>query len=258
MFKKVLMAAVVTAAFADNAAAHEFWIDPSDAAPEPNSRISADYRVGSLLAGSPLPWLDTMVESAKHFPPDSRPVALTSRIGDRPALQVDLDRPGLHRLTTVTHPAYITFDGLDAFAEYLEYEGLDLDPDEHTARGLDPASISEEYIRNAKTLLAVGAVPEAASDSATGMDHELTALGHPFAPEATALTVILTWRGEPVPDAGVALIRAAPGKTGERKILTTDSEGRVTIPLYGAGDYLLNAVHIEPAEGPGAVRWRSV
>ena len=257
MTRTSLAALALVAGLSLPAGAHEFWISPRDPDPMPGDRLAADYRVGDLLAGAAFPWLDTMVAEALHFPPEGAPVPLSSRLGDRPALRVDLDRPGLHRITTVTHPAYVTFEGLAAFGDYLGYEGLDLDPEEHVLRGLDASAISEEYLRNARALVAVGAVPDDASDAPTGLDHELVALGHPFAPGAVKLDVRLTWKGRPLPDAPVALIRAQPGDTGTREVVRTDETGTVVVPLDGPGAYLVSAVRIAPVDGPGAVRWQS-
>lgn len=255
--RRLLLATAMLATLATGAAAHEFWIAPRDADPAPGETVSADFRVGTLLEGPPFPWLDKVVASAMHYPPEGAPRPLTSRIGDRPALTFGPVQPGLHLVTTVTHPAYITYDSFDDFAEYLEYEGLDLDPGRHAARGLDPASISEAYVRNAKTLFAVGDLPEGVADLPTGMDYELTASGHPFRQGALALTVILTWMGRPVPDATVIVLRARPGADATRRHIRTGPAGRVTVPLDGPGEYLLSAVRMAPVDGPGTVRWKS-
>ena len=257
MFRTTLAAISLVAVLSLPSAAHEFWIDPQDPAPNAGDTLVADYRVGDLLAGSSLPWLDTMVAEALHHPPEGPPVPLSSLLGDRPALSVDLNTEGLHRITTVTHPAYVTFDFLAAFEEYLDYEGLDLKPDDHVARGLAPMAISEEYIRNARTLVSAGTLERGSADAPTGLDHELVVTGHPFEPGAERIEVTLLWQGRPVPDASVALIRALPGQEGTRRILRTDAKGKVTVPLGGPGGYLLNAVRIAPVDGPGAVRWQS-
>ncbi len=257
MFRTTLAAIALAAVLSPPSAAHEFWIDPQDPAPNAGDTLVADYRVGDLLAGSSLPWLDTMVAEARHYPPEGPPVPLSSRLGDRPALSVDLKSEGLHRIATVTHPAYVTFDGLAAFGEYLDYEGLDLRPEDHVARGLESEAISEEYIRNARALVAVGTVAKDSADAPTGLDHELVVTGHPFGPDTEQVEVTLLWQGRPVPDASIALVRALPGHEGTRRILRTDAKGAVTLPIDGPGGYLLNAVRIAPVEGPGAVRWQS-
>ena len=57
-------------------AAHEFWIDPQ-------SDSHANVRVGQMLVGENLPYLDRIIRSARHFGPDGETV-LKGRQGDIP------------------------------------------------------------------------------------------------------------------------------------------------------------------------------
>ena len=240
------------------ASAHEFWIDPQVA----DGTLTAHLRVGEDLRGDTLSYLPTTIASMRYLPPGGAAAEIGARIGDMPAIAgVALGVPGLHRLAVETLPAYIVFDDMAEFGDYLAYEGQEAVLDAHRARGLPETGIAEEYLRHARALVQVGPVGAGAGDTSSGMAFELVADGTPFAPDRDTLDLSLTWRGAPEADTQVALFHlpagGAAGPDTVRGLHRTDAAGRVTVPLAGPGTYLLNAVRIEPAHGPGSVVWRS-
>ncbi|MCV2867466.1 DUF4198 domain-containing protein [Defluviimonas sp. WL0002] len=241
--------------------AHEFWIDAGQGGPVIGESVSADLRVGQDLSGAALPYLDTTIRSMTHFSPrDSKPLA--SRLGDRPAINnVTFASSGLHVLTVETHPAYIVFDTMPEFEDYLAYEGLSEIADRHRERGLPGSGIAEEYLRNARVLVQVGPVGDSDVDRPTGMPFEIVVNGTPFVAGKRTLTVRLTWQGAAAPHIQIALFHLPSGGTAPsdttRTLVETDGEGYAEVPMPGAGQYLLNAVRIEPADGPGSVVWQS-
>lgn len=241
--------------------AHEFWIDADPGRPVMGESVSADLRVGQDLSGASLPYLDTTIRSMTHFSPkDAEPLA--SRLGDRPAINdVTFGSSGLHVLTVETHPAYIVFDTMPEFEDYLAYEGLPEIADRHRERGLPDHGIAEEYLRNARALIQVGPVGISDVDRPTGMPFEIVVDGTPFIAGKRTLTVRLTWQGVAAPHIQIALFHlpiggTAPGDT-TRTLVETNGEGYAELPMLGSGQYLLNAVRIEPANGPGGVVWQS-
>ena len=68
------------------------------------------------------------------------------------------------------------------------------------------------------------------------------------------LPVKLTWQGKPVAGRQIAVFR----KNGnvKRSLVATDADGRALISLAGGGEFLLNAVNMEPVSG-GDVVWKS-
>lgn len=233
------------------APAHEFWI-------EPEGQAAAHLRVGQMLVGEALPYLDRIIATARHHGPDGMQ-DIKGRQGDLPALTVDLTAPGLHVLTVETTPAYIVFDDLAEFREYLNYEGLLWVLEEHRARGLPDHEIAEEYLRYAKGLSAVGPDGASTTDAARGLRYELVALSSPFAEGAQTVELQLLWEGVPEAGTQVSVFHRpdADPSAVTRKLLTSDTEGRVVAGLDGPGLYVVNAVHMVPAEGPGSVVWQS-
>ena len=244
-------------AVATPSAAHEFWIDPASA-PAPGGTASAELRVGQDLKGETLSYLPTVVASMRHHPPEGPARDIAARIGDLPAIDgVAMEADGLHLLTVETMPAYIVFEDMPEFVDYLAYEGWAGLEAAHRARGLPEVEIAEEYLRHARALVQVGAPQPAHVDRPAGLVLELVFDGSPFLPDVDTLPVTLIWQGAPLGDRQVSVFHRAPDGTVERSTAPTDGEGRVEIALDGPGDYLLNAVEIEPAEGPGSVVWQS-
>lgn len=240
---------------------HEFWLDAEESMIEAGDSISIDMRVGQNFSGRALAYLSQNVREIRHWSPGAV-TSVHARLGDRPAVQsLVLEEPGLHRITLATKPSYIVFETLEEFREYLEYEGLSHIAELHEARGFASTDIAEAYVRNARTLVQVGPVTAADADEATGMAFELVATGNPFVPERETLEFELLWQGEPVTQAQVAIFHVARnGKAPNdtmRRLVQTDAVGRASIDNLEQGRYLLNAVRLEPVEGPGAVVWES-
>ena len=241
--------------------AHEFWLETDIAAADLGETTSVDMLVGQNFQGTKLPYLPDTVQSMMHWSPVGGQ-AVTARIGDIPAIQsIHLEQLGLHRFSLATNPAYIVFDNLAEFTDYLAYEGLEDVAKRHQQRGLPNTDIAESYIRNARTLVQVGPADASQMDAPTGMPFEIVALANPFVSGITSLDVSLTWKSAPVADTQIAVFhRPEGGQTARdttRHLLITDSRGRARLPLQEPGSYLLNAVRIDPVNGPGSVVWQS-
>lgn len=248
-FRSLILACGILVAA--EASAHEFWI-------EPDSGTTAHVRVGQMLVGEPLPYLDRIIRSARHYSPDGVE-ELEGRQGDIPALSVDLTAPGLHLITVETAPAYIVFEDLAEFRDYLNYEGLGRVMDEHRARGGTDREIAEEYLRYARTLSASGPAKALGADAPRGLRYELVAATSPFLAGAQTVEVHLLWEGQPQAGTQVTVFHRPEADPANvtRALLTSDADGRVVAGLNGPGLYLFNAVHMIAAEGPGSVVWQS-
>jgi uncharacterized GH25 family protein len=231
--------------------AHEFWI-------EPESDTTAQVRVGQMLVGENLPYLDRIIRLARHFGPNGE-VVLKGRQGDIPALTVDLQAPGLHLLTVETQPAYIVFDNLPEFSDYLAYEGLQDVVVQHEARGLPTTEIAEEYLRYAKSLVQVGPANPENTDRPVGLRYELVADTSPFDTPNHMVTLKLLWEGSPESGAQVAMFHKGTTEVANvtRDLLTTNDAGTVTANVAEPGIYVFSAVHMLQAAGPGSVVWQS-
>lgn len=244
------------------ALAHEYWIMPERFVVGPGETVAADLRVGQMFSGETYPWLRRSYISASLTGPEGT-APLTGREGDLPALKLPLGGDGLYAVNFHTTPSYVVFDTFEEFAHYLDYEGLTGIADRHKARGLPDAGFGEEFIRNARTLVQVGAARPEQTDAPSGMPFDLVAEANPYLPDLTALPVRLTWNGQPSADTQIAIFVIPPGGTAPddtvRTLLRTDADGRATIPLEAKGRYMLAAVHIDevPPDPASIVVWRT-
>ncbi len=250
--QNIFRSALLVAAIApQGSSAHEFWIEPVNSS-------SANMRVGQMMVGENLPYLDRIVRSARHFGPDGEE-SLSGRQGDLPALAVDLSASGLHLITLETTPAYIVFDTLPEFGDYLGYEGLQDILTRHEARDLPSTEIAEEYWRYARTLVQSGQASPDDTDAPVGLRYELVALTSPFLSKNGQIELQLTWEGEAEPSAQIAMFHKGEGENGivSRALLRSDESGKVTAKVDEPGVYVFNAVHMLEADGPGSVVWQS-
>lgn len=236
------------------ATAHEYWISADDYTVAPGETVSARLKVGQMMEGTEVPWLSRQIKTFQYYAPD-KPQDAVGREGDRPALVYEATEPGLHIIAQETLPLELTFDTLEEFREYLEYEGLERFVAVHLDRGLPEADFTEVYSRSAKALVQVGPVQPQHQDRQLGLAFELTALKNPYAGQP-ALPVALTWQGSPEANTQISVFRELDGEV-ERTLISTGPDGRAEIPLHkDGGRYLLNAVHLEPVAGDGPV-WES-
>ncbi len=233
--------------------AHDYWIAPEKFRVAPGERIEARLLVGEMMEGSELPWLSHQIRSFVIATPKG--VSQVEGIeGDLPALSHAAEVPGLYVIAHETFPLEVTFDTLEDFRGYLDYEGLSAVIDEHRRRALPETAISETYVRSAKALVQVGSVTPEGSDHPLGLPYEFVALENPYSENGGALSVRLMWQGSPAAGVPVAIHRATDKV--ERSFAITDTDGQVEIAIAGGGEFLLTSVHLEPVNGKKHV-WES-
>src|SRR5258706_1383048 len=226
------------------ASAHEFWIEPETYRPAPGAKVPVRLVVGQYFKGESMPYLTQ--NFPRFFYADARGSEnIRSVLGDDPAATLAIRAPG--RLWIVLRSGYfdLVYDKPGEFATFLAYEGITalVPPDQ---RGKIP--VTETYSRGAKSLLAVGA-PEAGSapDRAFGLPLELVAETDPYAGKAGEFKVRLLYQGAPLQGIQVtAFNKAVPGKRLAE--VRTDASGRAQLKLDRKGVWLVNAVHLIPAQ----------
>ena len=246
-----LLCCLIAALAARAAAAHEFWIEPDAHVVSRGDAMTATLRVGEDFAGQPIPYVPTYFESFTLTTRDGTdPVRGT--LGQSPAFAARAETAGTAVVAYHSDPSLITFDEWEKFQSYLRYENNAWAIDRHRALGLPETGIREEFIRNAKTLIAVD---DATGDRAIGLPFEVVALTTQAEAAATgSMEITLLWRGAPVAGQGFNLFRKNAMDNPLR--LRTDSAGRARLPVSEPGRYLVNAVHLEADPG-GDLHWRS-
>jgi hypothetical protein len=237
------------------AAAHEFWIEPTQFRVDPGAEIVANLRSGVSFKGGDLPYIpDRVLAGGISDGEDMR--SLEGIIGDIPAITEMPTHSGLHVLIYQTVADRLNWSEPGKFATYLAGKGLDWALDQHHARGLPETGFVEAYSRCAKTLVQVG--EPGGGDVVTGMPIELVAEMNPYAAaeiDAAELPVLLLWQGEPLADSQIMIF--LKGSESEPTKVRTGGNGIANIPITESGVYLLNAVHIIPWDEQPLDAWHS-
>jgi len=233
--------------------AHEFWIAPESGEISPGESIVADLMVGKMFKGEPYPYLSNRFR-AFTVTVGGETSTIAGNDGDIPAVAMKAERSGLYVIALQTVAFRLTYDDWSKFRDYLALEGLDQFADLHRERGLPETGFAERYTRYAKALVQVGPFAASEADVRTGMPFELVAEDNPYSPRVEILRVSLIWRGVPVANHQISIFRNDGVVT--RTTAITDAAGRASIPLPGDGEYLLNAVYLEPVDNAPVV-WES-
>ena len=246
--------AVVCSLVARPAIAHEFWIEPETFRPASGAKIPVRLFVGQYFKGESMPWV---AENFERFTfTDARGTEnIRAVLGDDPAATLAVRAPG--RLWLVLRSGYfdLTYDKPGEFEAFLVKEGIEhLVPREQ--RGKIPTK--ETYLRFAKSLLAAGKPePGSAPDRAFGLALELVAETDPYSGASPEFRVRLLYRGAPLPGALVtAFNKSAPGKRLAE--VRTDASGRARLKLDRKGPWLVNAVHLIPAQKKSKAQWETL
>jgi len=236
------------------ALAHEFWIEPESFRPAPGAKVPVRLYVGQYFKGSSMPFLTGNFE--RFYFSDARGAEnFRGVLGDDPAATLATRAPG--RVWIMLRSTYfdLRYDKPGEFETFLAREGIDhLVPREQ--RGKLP--VLETYSRCAKSLLLAGKpAPGAAPDRAFGLPLELIAETDPYSTAASPeFRVKLLFRGAPL--AG-ALVTAFNKVESDKRLETrTDASGRARLTLDRRGVWLVNAVHLFPAEKKSNAQWESM
>lgn len=241
--------------------AHEYWIEPTDYTPNLSENVAADVRVGQDFTGNVVPYIPPMVVQYRVY--DNLGMREPGgAAGDRPALQVQARRSGLMVMAYQSSKSRITFNELEKFKSYLEFEGVPEILDEHRARGLPDVGFAELYSRFPKALVDVDGTG-VGIDLVTGLRAELVALDNPYGiNDGDNLRVQLFWEGEVQADRQVKIFaKPINDRDGELEVIDirTNAQGVIKFPIQADTRYLLSSVRliaVEPEEAEGAV-WES-
>lgn len=248
------------ACFALSAKAHEFWIDPVQHQVAPGETALADIRVGQNYKGSSYSFLPPNFRRFDYALGDQlAPVPGT--IGDRPAVQMPAPGEGLLILVHETTDLIVNYTEFHRFEEFVRHKGAAWVLDDHAAKGFPTDRFREVYSRYAKSLVGIG--DSTGQDRAFGLLTEIVALENPYTDDMSdGLDVQVLYQGAPRANEQVEIFEKAADETVEVSTVTTDAEGRATIPVRPGYRYMLDSVVLrEPAPELAASReaiWESL
>ena len=249
---RLLVIATSLAALATPARAHEFWLSPSSYRPAAGESVSIAMFVGTGFRGEVKPYaVPRSLRFVLRGPRESDlrglatngdPVAARFRTGDATGQLVAYES----NFASIELPAA-------EFDRYLELEGL-TGPLAARRGATQPGR--ERYARCSKTWIGVGLAERAARP--VGLTLEIVPLADPATSARLPVRVLL--RGKPL--AG-ALVRAwnrpiaARDSVGPAFEGRTNARGEATLDTGRGGEWLVNAVHMEPSTDAQAADWQS-
>ncbi len=243
------------------AAAHDFWIVPSNFHPAPGAPLAFRLRVGERLHGDPVPRDPARIERFALIGPDGpteRPVL--GPPAAEPAGFAALPAPGLYQVVYRSRRERVDLPAAK-FEEYLALEGLESISALRRSRGESAKPSTEVYSRSAKSLILSGPGLGAGFDRPAGLELELIPEKNPYQLAAGAeLPVRLLYRGKPLAGAEVVGLsfqhadKTAPGRIAGR----TGRDGRVALRLPEGGFWLIETVHMVQAPRETGVDWESL
>ena len=231
---------LIAIALGGSANAHEYYLLPDKFTVAVGEKFTVDHKNGMRFKGNTYPWI-TQWNIRSEAWQNGAGVKVFGKDGDRPALNLQSNKPGLISVVHQSNLSALTFQKWEKFKSYLADEGLEWILKEHEAAGYPQEKIKEIYSRFAKTLINVGDTDDV--ETPAGLKIELVALANPSKLKRDEpLPVKVLYDGKPL--VGV-LIKVFAGQDTEAvHRIRTDSEGRAEIPDSGAGPYLLSAVHM--------------
>lgn len=245
--KPVYLALVIAAlAVTDKANAHEFWIDPQDFTVDVGETLLADLRVGQEFAGAAMSYLPRNFDTFTVMNGGTT-TEVDGRFGDIPALSMGDLNDGLAVIVHQTTANQITWSEWERFLNFAIHKDLGDVTAMMAERGLSQEGVTEDYIRYAKSMVAVG--DGAGEDARVGMRTELVALANPYTDDVQGGIPMQLWYDDALqPDYQVELF--AEGPDGEVTITyhRTDADGVVMLPVEPGMIYMADAVFLEAVE----------
>lgn len=238
---------------------HEFWIAPQSYQVAPGEKLDAQLRVGQNFDGFEQPYLPRNFARFEVQQGDERHL-VHGRVGDRPAMRMELPGEGLWIVVHETTDQSLIWDAWADFEAFVAHKKLEGVVARHAHRGLPSSDFAEAYRRYAKALVAVGA--GAGADLPVGLLAEIVAGKNPYSDDLSdGLPVTVLYDGAPRAGAQVEIFDRAPDDTVLVSTTMTDGEGQAVIPVVPGHEYLLDAVKMIELEGgstPFDPVWKSL
>ena len=233
---------------------HDLYLVPGAFFVSPGERITLGIHNGDSFPESEVAPVLARLRDASLITPDAV-YNVTNLLASGKAVvgQTNIRSRGTLILAVRTVPHVLELP-VDQFRAYLKEEGLTrvlLDqPDNRKAR--------ERYGKYAKALIVSGA-PDGFYAHPAGLEIEIIPEKDPYALRGSGeLPVRVLLRGKPAADLQLETARAREGAAAEVRIVgRTDADGRLAVPINGAGRWRLHAVAMERCADASMADWES-
>jgi uncharacterized GH25 family protein len=229
------------------AAAHDFWLQPSEYWIDPNTIVAMTLQVGHgpFRQRSPIP--AQRITRFQAVGPDGSTTEMTPRLHiGQPDEDGDLrfENAGVYVLVLQTDDRAQTHLPSIRFNDYLKAEGLTPALEQRARLHQTDADASERYSRCAKSLVRVRG-SSAAGRQATaplGLPLEIVPEVNPYqSPRAASLPIRVLYFGQPLSGALVKLTHLEHDAEPV-EVHLTDGEGHAQFMMPESGTWLLNVI----------------
>ena len=246
---KTVLATILLAAFALNASAHEYWLEPDSFFPIPNQMTGVHLFVGEALKREEeRVYQGAKTTSFQLFGPtgifDLRPLADEDK---SPILKFSSDKPGTFLFSMERDAAYITLDPAK-FEDYLRDEGMSYIVAERNRLGESTKDGRERYSRYIKMLLQVGDGQSGIVKNRVNSRLEIVPLDNPYSKKPGQTMELQVWFDKR-PLAKYTIF--ADSREGDKIVtqkLTTDEDGKADLKLTSKGSWLVRLVVMKRCE----------
>jgi hypothetical protein len=238
---------------AGQAAAHDFWIEPSSFTPAPGEVVRVRLRVGQNFVGDPVPRDDGTIDRFEIERPAGR-APIDGADGVDPAGFAKVDGTGTRVLAYESRGGLVTLPA-ETFTRYLTDEGLESIAERRARSGNSAAEARDRFHRCAKAIIVAGAASPG-TPAKSGLTLELVPRRDPTGLKAgDSLPLTLLFRGHPLAGALVKLLEKGAPESGDA--VRTDERGEATLTLHADGVQLVKAVWMEAAPKAAEADWDS-
>ncbi len=223
-----------------DAFSHELWLDSKSFQIKSDEILEIDIRNGENFNGNTLAFFSNSVKQF-FWSQGGKRADVTSRIGDVPAMRVQMDRDGLVSVVYESTPSFLTYTEWDKFVDFVTHKDLADALERHNGNGWPKDTFKEIYHRYSKALIGVGAANGA--DQNFGLTTEFVALENPYLDETPdTFLVQLFYANAPRADAQVKVYERNEKKEVRVFTMRTDNKGQAQIHVKGGHDYLIDGV----------------
>jgi uncharacterized GH25 family protein len=220
------------------AAAHEFWVQPSEFWLTPPAALSVTLQVG-----------DSRSRQESPIPPQRiirfAAIAPTGDSVDMRGGSARLDKPGAWLVALETDTGAYSRQSAARFNDYLEAEGLTPALEFRSRTHQMHVDGFERYSRTAKSIVLVGRHNRQAQRHVTeplGLKLEIVPQVSPYAePQPVRLPLRVLYEGRPLAGALVKLLNLEQDLTGANQTLTDDA-GLASFSMPTRGKWLVSVV----------------
>jgi len=255
--KKPTTSLVLIFLFLGIAQAHEFWLLPQKFRFNTGDKMILNFMVGENFEGEYWDLNRHKVEKLKVI---NRMTAtdLSSAVKNVPGKHVEytFNNVGTHLVAMESDNAYIELDP-QAFAAYLEEDGLEYVKEERVKRGEENSKSRERYRRFAKLLVQVGERADETYKKSAEQLLEIMPLKNPYElATGDYMTCRILYQGSPEPHVLVKVWSHLGNRTFLQNIYS-ESDGTITFPISNNGPWMVSSVKMVRANEAGA-EWQSL